>query len=141
MQFPLGGINKVYCIVFIFLIHVGLPPTKAYCRFCLVRYLKMCSYFMVSFVLKSPKIPPFEVLDFKISWGRAPRPPSKCTCGAAAHEVCRGCEPVTIMLLVTLLGLSPFLTVGVTVLHKSTGWCSIRLYQSPRVGLCLDLCS
>ena len=127
--------------LFIFLIHVGLPPTKAYCRFCIVRYLKMCSCFMVSFVLKSPKIPPFEVLDFKISWGRAPRPPTKCTSGAAAHFVGCGCEPVTTMLFVTLLGLSPFLIVGVTVIYKSAGWCFIRLYQSPQVGLCLDLCS
>ena len=134
---------KWYSELFIFLIHVGLPPTKAYCRFCLVRYLKTCSYFVVSFVLKSPKIPPFEVLDFKISWGRAPRPPNECTCGAAAHEVGRSCEPVglTITLLVTLLGLSPFLRVSVTVIYKSAGWCSIRLYQSPRVTVCLNLCS
>ena len=75
--------------LFIFLIHIVLS-TKAYCRFCIVRYLKTCSYFMVSLVLKSPKIPPFEVLDFKISWGRSPRPRQvhlQCSSSQSTHAL------------------------------------------------------
>ena len=93
---------------------------------------------MVSFVLKSPKI--YHHLKYWTSefpGGGPPDPPP-----SAQQPTGRGCESVTIMLLVTLLGLSPyFLIVSVTVIYKSAGWCSIRLYQSPRVGLCLDLCS